>query len=357
MKKIIVLSIMAFVLSPLNPIFHVAKASVVLEAAFEAVVDAEGPCLNCNNEGSVEPIDEEAVPTPDPVAPPCPGPAFSGDSVISLILPCPIGPNPKHDFDDAMAVDDIIPAPAPAPCVTHLIGHVPGPSVVLPCPIGPNPKHDFDDAMAVDDIIPAPAPAPCVTHLIGHVPGPSVVLPCPIGPNPKHDFDDAMAVDDIIPAPAPIPLPCPIGTIISVDTIVVPGPIQINPCVIPAHDPADEEEEVITPPNPPAGGGGGGISIFQTDVLGNTPPAPVTTPDQQVLGEQVFSDGSPSQQVLGEKKFASVLGEKVTAPSFPKTGTGSDTTNSIVWQLVASLLLSSVLAVSLIQKKTLLASK
>lgn len=101
------------------------------------------------------------------------------------------------------------------------------------------------------------------------------------------------------------------------------------------------------------GGGGGGISIFQTDVLGNNPP---TTPDQQVLGEQVFSDGTPSQQVLGEQKFASVLGEKVTSPSFPKTGS-AQTTNSIFWQLSLSLLLSAGLIVSLNQKKTVIASK
>jgi len=101
------------------------------------------------------------------------------------------------------------------------------------------------------------------------------------------------------------------------------------------------------------GGGGGGISIFQTDVLGNNPP---TTPDQQVLGEQVFSDGTPSQQVLGEQKFASVLGEKVTSPSFPKTGS-AQTTNSIFWQLSLSFFLSAALIVSLNQKKTVIASK
>jgi hypothetical protein len=118
------------------------------------------------------------------------------------------------------------------------------------------------------------------------------------------------------------------------------------------------EEPTPTPTgNGGGGGGGGGISFFQTDVLGTNSQTTPTTPDQQVLGEQVFSNGTPSQQVLGEKKFASVLGEKVTSPTFPKTGSGSGTTNSILWQLSLAFLLSAALLVSLNQKKTVLASK
>lgn len=250
---------MSLVLSPLNPIFHIAKASVIPEQIFEPIVDAEGHCLNCNGEII---IDEIIPPNPTPV--PCLSPAF--DSAISVILPCPIVPGPGKDLINAEAVDE------------------------------------------------------------------DIVLP---------------------PTPTPVPCPTPIA---SIDSIIFPTPILIQPCPAPAIDPVEEEEEEqITPPGPPAGGGGGGgISIFKTNVLGTTPP---TTTDQQVLGEQVFSDGTPTQQVLGEQKFASVLGEKVTAPSFPKTGSATSTTNSILWQLSLTFLLSAALIVSLNQKKTVIASK
>jgi hypothetical protein len=66
------------------------------------------------------------------------------------------------------------------------------------------------------------------------------------------------------------------------------------------------------------------------------------------------ADNTPLQQVLVSRQNCR---REVTSPAFPKTGAAPITSNSIMWQLALTLVLSSVLIISLNQKKTIVASK
>ncbi len=323
MKKLIILSLLALILSPFNPIFHVADAASIIEA------------INPNDNGETiqDPINEQITPAAEQN--PCNDTSFStvsGD-------PCPAVERPGTPVND---IEPVV-IPPVNPCVSQAVDSV---STVGPCPVTPRPGTPVND---IEPIV-IPLVNPCVSQAVDSV---STVGPCPATPRPGRPGNDIEVIVN------PIPSPCVNPAIDSVST-VTPCPAAPRPDR-PVNDTETEGVQVIevinpTPPTGGGGGGGGGFIFPPTTTPTTTPTTPVN-PDQQVLGEQIFADNTPLQQVLGQQAETSVLGEKVTSPAFPKTGAAPITSNSIMWQLALTLVLSSVLIISLNQKKTIIVSK
>lgn len=309
MKKIIVLSILCLLLSPVSQ--------------------------NLKNASALGLSDSEAV---NEIA--------EGDSVPSIFQPVNVQPGPVADLADEEPQNLNVPTPTPAPhpCTGIL-------SIINP-PCAPGPIHKpvlnaTDDD--VDVVVPTPSPNPCLNHpniidiLHGLITGPMKISPCAIGPSHDPAID---LTEEGIPTPTPLPCPniTPATIDIASDSVIVPS--LINPCIDPVEEEVEEIEDPVTPPSGGSGSGGGGGGFIPTNVINTTTTTTTTdnqSQNQQVLGEQLFA-GNPSQQVLGEQQVAS----NSASPSFPKTGVGSSVTNNSNTSLTIIFTLLGLLGMTLV---------